>query len=282
MDLQHVRSYLFVPANKAERIPKALASGADAVIVDLEDSVGVADKGVARRNALEALAAHRGERRFGLRINAINTQHGLEDLLALRATHLRPSFVVVPRVECKALLALTHMHLQVDGRVVPLFITIETARGLESAPGLAEAPGVRAIGFGAVDLASQIGIDPSWEPLLYARSRVVQAAAMAGIPAVDAAFLGLVDHAQLADETARAKAMGFSAKVAIHPAQLAPIHHALAPTAAELSRARDIIAAFEDARGNAVMSGGSMVDKPVMLRAQRIVLRAQSVAEAGA
>ena len=132
-------------------------------------------------------------------------------------------------------------------------------------------PRVRALAFGGVDLAADLRAELAWEPLLYGRSRLVQAAASAGLGLLDVPHLALDDEAGLAAECARVKALGFTSKLAIHPKQIAPILAAFTPTAAEIDRAAKMVAALEQAGGNAVEFEGKMLEGPVVKAAQRVL-----------
>jgi citrate lyase beta subunit len=273
MSFDTARALLFTPANRPDRFAKAAATGADALILDLEDAVAASGKDEARAN----LVAHfTGDWRAGLapaqscglRVNNVHTAAGLQDLAALAAAGLRPGFVLVPKVESAFELRLCARHLP----GVPLLAAIESARGLEAAIDIATADAaVQGLVFGGADLAVDLRAALAWEPLYAARARIVQAAAIAGIAAVDVPHFVLDDATALADEARRAKAMGFTGKLAIHPKQLAPIVETFTPTAAEVAEAREIVAAFEAAGGNALEFRGRMVEGPVVKAAQRVL-----------
>jgi (S)-citramalyl-CoA lyase len=136
-------------------------------------------------------------------------------------------------------------------------------------------PRIRVLAFGGVDLAADLRAEPAWEPLLYGRSRLVQAAASAGLGLLDVPHLALDDEAALAAECARVKALGFTSKLAIHPKQVAPILAAFTPTAAEIDRAARMVAALEQVGGNAVEFEGKMLEGPVVKAAQRVLALAR-------
>jgi citrate lyase beta subunit len=279
MDLDHARVYLFTPANRPERFAKAAATRADALILDLEDAVSAAGKDEARAN----LVAHfSGEWRSallpgqhcGLRVNNVHTDAGLRDLSALAAAALRPGFVLIPKVESAFEVRLYVRHLP----GVPVLPAIESARGVEAAVDIATAdPAVRGLVFGGADLAVDLRASLSWEALYAARARIVQAAAIAGIAAVDVPHFVLDDAAALGDEARRAKAMGFTGKLAIHPKQIAPIAAAFTPSDAEVAEAREIVAALAAAGGNVVEHRGKMVEGPVVKAAQRVLAIAERI-----
>lgn len=266
MPMIALQSLLFVPGNRPERFAKALASGADCVCIDLEDAVPAAEKANARDVAMDAVA---GDHRLTIRINALSTRAGLADLLALAESDKRPNLLFLPMVECAAEIAITRAVLA-DPAVefVPL---IETVAGLSNAGAIAAEAGVVALMFGGGDFSAQLGVALSWEPLLVARSQLVMAAASAGKRAIDVPFIHMDDEAGLIEESARAKALGFSAKAAIHPAQIASIHKVFRPTADEIAEAEEAETAFAAAGGAAVRFKGKMLEAPVMARYQQIL-----------
>ncbi len=275
-DVALCRVLLFTPGNRPDRFAKAAATGADGLILDLEDAVSLAGKDEARTILVEHFRA--GHRRglaagqvCGLRVNNIHTAAGVRDLDALVTAGVAPDFILLPKVESAVEVRLYARHLP----AIPLVCTIESARGLEAATEIANAdPRVRALAFGGVDLAADLRAELAWEPLLWGRGRLVQAAATAGIAAIDVPHVVIDDEAGLRNDAARAKAMGYTAKLAIHPKQVPPILEVFTPTPAELERARGIVAACEAAGGNVVEYQGKMIDEPVVKAAQRILARA--------
>jgi citrate lyase beta subunit len=271
-DAALVRAWLFCPGTRPERFAKAVATGADAVIVDLEDAVPAAQKAAAREHAVSWLTAERtADAARCLRVNALRTAAGLRDVLALVDAGAAPDHLVVPKAESADELALLDTVLTglcTHTRLLPL---IETARGLDAAAALAAAPRVSGLALGGADLAADLGAEMSWEPLLWARARLVQAAATAGVAVVDVPHLALADAASLRDETERVRRLGFTGKLAIHPDQVAPIQAVFTPSAAEVERARRIVAAADAADGGVAVVDGRMVDAPVVRAAARIV-----------
>ena len=267
-----VRSWLFCPGSRPERFAKATTSGADAVIVDLEDAVPPAEKDGARGHAVAWLTEEHatGVARC-LRVNALATAAGLRDVLALVESGAAPDYLVLPKTESADVLALLDTWLSgacARTRLLPL---VETARGLAAADALASHPRVAGLLFGGADLAADLGAEMSWEPLLFARARLVQAAATAEIAVVDVPCLALDDDAALRDETSRARKMGFTGKLAIHPNQVATINDVHAPTDADVERARRVIAAADAAKGGVAVVDGRMVDAPVVRAARRTI-----------
>jgi len=268
-ELGACRTLLFTPGNRPERFAKAAASGADGVILDLEDAVSLPDKAPARKTLMEFFVDKKSM--FGMRVNNIHTPTGVADLDALVASGARPAFVVLPKVE-------SAFEVQLYARLLklPLLATVESARGLEAATEIANSdPLVQAIAFGGADLAVDLRAELAWEPLLWGRGRIAQAAATAGISAIDVPHVALDDEAGLRADAARVKAMGFSGKLAIHPKQIGPLLEIFTPTAAELERAAGIVAAYEKAGGNVVEYQGKMVEGPIVKSAQRLLALAR-------
>lgn len=273
------RSWLFTPATRPERFDRAAEAGADVLILDLEDSVAPADKDTARRAALGWLAGVRGGYPVhALRINAPGTLFGIEDLQALLRSDAEPDLILVPKAESGDVLRLLDGLLSAAGKRARLVALIESARGVAGAEAIAQAaPRLDALFFGAADLAADLGADVAWEPLLGARARVVNAAATAGLAAVDSPFFALTDEEGLCAETHAAVAMGFSAKAAIHPRQLVAINAVLTPDAGAVDQARRILA--ENAKGVGVVDG-RMIDEAVARKARRILAAAGEAADA--
>ena len=270
-----VRNLLFTPADRPERFEKAVAVGADGAILDLEDGVGLPSKEKARQAALKFFqtppAAPQGFI-WAVRFNHVTTEDGLKDLLAFRAAPLKPKVVMLPKTESVTEVEIAVRHLKTGAGDAPQILAlIETGKGLGAAEAIASHPSVAAIAFGGADLAADLHATLAWEPMLFARSRIVQAAAAAGIPAFDVPFLDIHDAAGLSKETQLVKALGYSCKLAIHPAQIAPINAVFTPDSKELERAEQIVAAFEQAHGGACQVDGRMVDVPVVKAAQRTV-----------
>lgn len=261
-------SILFVPGARPDRFAKAAGAGADCVVIDLEDAVADCDKAAARDAALSHIAADaRG--RFALRMNGVATGHGLADLLALQAAGIRPAALFVPMVESPAELTIVARVLNdPELALVPL---IETSAGLRAAPEIAAAPQVVALMFGGGDLSGELGVELAWEPLLTARSLLALAAAGARVTAIDVPFLRLDDAEGLAAETARAKALGYAAKAAIHPSQVPVINALMQPTPDEFAEAKAAVAAYEAGGRRAIRHQGRMLEAPIIRRYQRVL-----------
>ena len=258
------RSFLFVPGNRPERFDKALASGAHAVILDLEDAVAAAYKDEARR----AVAARLDPQRpVWLRINGAESQWHAEDLAMLGRSGV--AGVMLPKAEDPEVLAELHRRVGPDVPLVPL---LESVLGLSRAEGLARAPGVQRLAFGSVDFQLDAGIPGDQDELLFARSMIVLASRLAGCLApVDGVTLALDDAAVLAADVERSRRLGFGGKLCIHPRQVGAVNAGFRPPQSDVDWARRVLQAAEDGGGNAVRLDGKLIDRPVIDRARALL-----------
>jgi (S)-citramalyl-CoA lyase len=274
------RSFIFSPGTKPGMFPKALASGADIVCVELEDGIAPKDKAVARRNGLALFAApgaDDGVERI-LRINGLRTGFGLADIQAILATDRPPPALMVPKVVSPDEIVWLDDILSERGHPTRLHVIIETNAGLEAAPDIARAsPRIDALFFGGVDMAAELRCRNAWEPLLYARSRVVHAAAGAGIDTVDVPYLDLDDLDGMEREAGLARDLGFSGKGAIHPKQIAILNRVFTPDETAIAHARRILLAFAEADSGLVVVDGKLIEKPVLREMHRILSIAERV-----
>lgn len=266
------RTYLFVPGNRPERFAKALASGADAVVLDLEDAVATDAKDAARAAvaAWAAAADPRQRARAVVRINDVGSEHHAEDLRLLVAAGL-PS-VMLAKAEGPEQIAAVRAAAG-DLQVLAL---IESACGVHRAEAIAGAAGVARLVFGTLDFALDLDldIDAYFDGLVYAAGRLAVASRIAGLTAPVAGVTPqLGDPDRLLADLGWARRHGFGAKLCIHPAQVEPIHTALAPDPQALHWARRVLAADHASPGAARLDG-RMIDRPVVLAAQRTLARA--------
>jgi len=268
--LQLARSFLFVPGHRPERFAKALASGADAVIVDFEDAVPLDAKATAREALLSAWpsldAAQRA--RLLVRVNPAGTPWHADDL---RAVASLPGLgaVMLPKAESAQQIDAVFSATRLS--VLPL---IESAEGVGQMDAIARATGVLRLGLGHIDLQADLGMScgPDEAELAPIRVALVVASRRAGLPApVDGVTTATTDAEVLARDAQRSRRFGFGAKLCIHPAQVAGVHQALAPTEAERDWAERVLAAEVQARGGAFSVDGKMVDPPVLLLARKIL-----------
>lgn len=264
-DFEPLVAPLFAPADRPDRFAKAAVSGADAIIIDLEDAVAPGQKSVAR----SALGAARDvPTRVFVRINAPGTPWHDDDLAALRV--LPSAGIVLPKASGPRQI------LEVDRKLGPgrpFIALIESAGGLVNALAIAETPCVRQLAFGPVDYALDLFISPNPEASAHALAAITLASRAGGLPGpLDGPCLALTDHDMLASEIARARRLGAAGKLCVHPYQICKVVEGFAPTFEELSRARQILAAGEDGGAKAV--AGALVDRPIVQWAQRTVARA--------
>jgi citrate lyase subunit beta/citryl-CoA lyase len=258
------RSYLFVPGNRPERFSKACSAGAGAVIVDLEDAVPPAEKDAAR----DAVAAWLSPAQpVAIRINSADTAWFRGDLELCRMPGV--CGVVLPKAE-----QVDHL-LLIESLCapVPVLPLIETAAGFANALALAQARNVQRLMFGSIDFQLDLGIDGDDDELLFFRSQLVLMSRLAGIHApVDGVTTGIEDLERLRADTLRAKRLGFGAKLCIHPKQVGPVNQCFSPSPEQIHWARRVLEAAAASNGAAVALDGKMIDRPVIQKAQRIVL----------
>lgn len=273
------RSFLFVPANRPERYAKALASGAGAVIIDLEDAVPVGDKLTARTQLADGFAQLPPEQRARLlvRINAAGTPWHDDDLRLVAQLARNGSGglggVVLPKAETAEALARVAAGVGPACALLPL---VESAAGLAVLDALAASPGVARLVFGNLDFQSDAGMacDADEAELVPVRLAVVLASRRAGLVApVDGVTPGTGDMTQLQIDAARSRRGGFGAKLCIHPAQVAVVNAALGPSAAEVDWSRRVLEKSVTAGGGVFTLDGRMVDAPVLLLAQQVLAR---------
>lgn len=257
-----LHSLLFAPGHRPEIVTKATISGASVTIIDLEDAVPEAEKAGAR--SLFSRLADDGPPLM-LRINGCESPQFRNDLRVLG--HKRLIGVILPKAEHPEQIA--EVTQATRTAVFPL---IESAAGLHNIDAIASCRGVGALMFGSFDLQADMGMSCFEEELLYFRSRIVLASRVAGIMGpIDGVCSAIDDAAKVRLETERARRLGFSGKLCIHPRQVSIIHDCFQPTEAELEWARRVIEADAQADGAAVKLNGEMVDRPIVLRARSLL-----------
>ncbi len=272
------RSFIFSPGLKPELFPKALVSGADIVCIELEDGIAPKDKVVARKRTLALFAGPQTHDKIEriVRINSPRNAFGLADVSAVLAADTPTPALMLPKVMAPDEVIWLDDLLTERGHDTRLHIIIETNQGLEAAHDIAKASArIDALFFGGVDMAAELRCKNSWEPLLYARSRVVHAAAGAGIDAIDVPWLDLEDIDGLEREAHLARELGFNGKGAIHPKQIAVINRVFTPSNAEVACAKNILEVFEQADTGLVVIDGKLIEKPVLREMQRVIAIAE-------
>jgi len=286
-----MRSLLFVPADSEKKLAKGAECGADALILDLEDSVAAERKQAAREGALAYLKAHATDTRPHLivRVNALDTGLTDADLDAVVAG--KPDAILLPKAEGGA--SVTHLdakltareaiHGLADGAIAIIALATETAAALFLCGTYrSSSPRLSGITWGAEDLSAELGAETNRDaaghftsPYLLARSLSLAAASAARVQAIDTVYADFRNMEGLRQEAEDARRDGFTAKMAIHPAQVAIINKVFTPSAQEVEKAREIVNAFAATPSSGVVGiGGVMYDRPHLRRAERLLARA--------
>ncbi len=275
-----LRSLLFAPGDSERKAARALASDADAVILDLEDAVAPANKGAAREAVAAMLPASRP---VVVRINGQDTAEYLADLAAI--VPRAPAAILLPKCTGPADLLRTHHHMEVleqaagfaVGSIGLLALVTETAASLGRMDYTDAPPRLRALCFGAEDLSADLGIAPRVAgrhsaPIAAARAATLLAATAAGVPAIDTPWPDPKDEAGLQAEVTAAVQDGFAGKLCIHPAQVTLVTAAFTPQPARLEWAERVVAAFAGSPAAGVLAlDGAMIDQPHLKLARRIL-----------
>lgn len=277
-----LRSFLFAPANHPRKVEKLLVSGADAVILDLEDAVAVAEKEAARAQAVAAMKQPRSARGY-VRINGFDSRYWMADLEAVVGPWI--DGIVLPKAEGAEQLRAVDVRIsQMERRAgmkegtLELMPLVETAKGIENATAIAGASArVRRLSFGGGDYTNDLDLIWTAEEreLDYARARLAHASRVAGIePPVDTVVIQVKDTQRFLQSAQNGRRMGFQGKLCIHPDQVAPCNTAFTPTAEEVAHARAVIGAFQaaEAAGSAsIQLNGYFIDYPILYKAQRVI-----------
>ncbi len=276
--INHIRSLLFVPAGKLDKWNKVVAAGADMLCIDLEDSVPPGEKNQAR-DAVEQFLQNRelSHPLVILRINSPETKTGNLDLDMIRELNHLPEGLMIPKLNEAAVIEKLAKQLIMFGKKTNLIPLIETSRALENARDILDQKLVAGAVFGGHDLAMELGCSKDWDVLTAYRSEFIRGAGGLNLSLIDMPWFGLDDADGLRDETANCKRFGFTAKAAIHPAQIKTIHGVFTPSADEVAEAKEKIRIFEEHGGHAVAWKGTVLEPPVIDQAKRIVDRATNL-----
>lgn len=287
-----MRSLLFVPGDSPKKLEKGMASGADALIVDLEDSIAPVNKAAARQTALAFLkeaAAAKSRPRLLVRVNSLDTGLTDDDLDAVMAG--RPDAIMLPKAEggtsvthADSKLAVREAQNDIDDNATGIVaIATETAAAMFLAGSYRDSsPRLRGLTWGAEDLSAELGAEANrdvngnfLDPYRLARSLCLAGAANAAVQAIDTVYIDFRNDAGLRRECEEARRDGFTGKMAIHPAQVAVINEVFTPTAGQVAHAKRVVAAFAAAPGGGVVGiDGVMYDRPHLVRAQTLLARA--------
>jgi citrate lyase subunit beta / citryl-CoA lyase len=258
------RSYLFVPGNRPDRFAKACAAGADAVVVDLEDSVAAGDKVTARAAVAAWLTPAKP---VLVRVNVANSEWFRDDLKLGGKPGV--AGVLLPKAERVEDIRIVAEHF---GPAGPILLQIETAQGFSNALAMARSKGVQRLLFGSIDFQLDLGMTAEEDELLFFRSQIVLVSRLAGLQSpVDGVTTDIHSEKLVRTDTLRAKRLGFGAKMCIHPKQIPVVNECFAPTAEEEAWAKRVVEASVVAQGAAISVDGKMVDRPVLAQAEKIL-----------
>ena len=263
----HAFTWMFVPGNRPDRFEKAADSGADAVIIDLEDAVAPDDKPSARADALKYVSSKPAY----IRINGSTTEFFDDDVEAVAAAGDQLRGIMLPKSEDPEQFANLARRLPDDTVVIAL---IETPAGILGAAAIAQSPRVARLAFGNADFMLDTEIEDESLGLLFARSQLVLASRAAGLGGpIDGITTSLDDPRRVSEDAEHGRRLGFTGKLCIHPKQIQPSEQGFAPSAADTSWAKRVVDAAGSSEGAAVRVDGEMIDRPRLERAQLICKR---------
>ena len=274
------RSFIFTPGLNPDMFPKAIASGADMVCIELEDGIAIKDKDEARKNTIEALKTLevKSDVELVVRVNCQRTKFGLLDLEAFISSKLKVKAIMLPKVKTPDEIKfiddlLTDCNLDTD-----LHVIMETNQALQNIYEIAHSSKrIVALYFGGVDMAAELRVPNSYENLLYARSKLVHAGASVGIDVIDVPYLDLEDMDGMKKEAELVRDLGFTGKGSIHPKQINVLNEIFTPSKEEISKAKKIVDQFSESDTGLVVIDGKLIEKPVLREMQRKILIADKI-----
>ena len=283
MDLNKIkvrRSFIFTPGLNPEMFPKALASGADMVCIELEDGIAIKDKDEARKSTINALKTLevKNDVELVVRVNCQRTKPGLLDFEALISSKLRVKALMLPKVKTPDEITfiddlLTDCNLDTD-----LHVIMETNEALENIYDIAHSSKrIVALYFGGVDMAAELRVPNSYENLVYARSKLVHAGASVGVDVIDVPYLDLEDMNGMKKEAELVRNLGFTGKGSIHPKQINILNEVFTPSKDEITKAKKVIDQFNASDTGLVVIDGKLIEKPVLREMQRRILVAEKI-----
>jgi citrate lyase subunit beta / citryl-CoA lyase len=262
------RSFLFVPADRPERFAKALATRADRIIIDLEDAVAPDAKAAARDSLVNWLEGAQASNVM-VRVNAVTTPWHDDDMRAI-ASLARVVGLMLPKAESVEAITKTRAKLSANKGLVGL---VETVRGVADLRAVAATPGLSRLAFGTVDFCLETGIEGQGPELDFVRTQLTLESCLAGLAApIEGVTVDIKAPDVLETDIARARSYGFGGKLCIHPAQVDPINTGFSPSAHSIDWARRVIEAARSGAG-AVTVDGKLVDRPIVLQAEKILAR---------
>jgi (S)-citramalyl-CoA lyase len=274
------RSFIFTPGLKPEMFPKAIASGADMVCIELEDGIAIKDKNEARKNTIEALETLEVKSGVELvvRVNCQRTKFGLLDLEAFISARTKVKAIMLPKVKTPDEIAFIDDLLTDCGLDTDLHVIMETNEALESIYEIANASKrIVALYFGGVDMAAELRVPNEYKNLIYARSKLVHAGASVGVDVIDVPYLDLDDMDGMKKEAELVRDLGFTGKGSIHPKQINMLNEIFTPSKEEIVKAKRIVDQFNASNTGLVVIDGKLIEKPVLREMQRKILIAHKI-----
>ena len=283
MDLNKIkvrRSFIFTPGLNPDMFPKALASGADMVCIELEDGIAIKDKDQARKNTIEALKTleTKNDVELVVRINCQRTKFGLSDLEAFISSKIKIKALMLPKVKTPDEIAFIDDLLTDCDLDTNLHVIMETNEALENIYDIAHSSKrIAALYFGGVDMAAELRVPNNYQNLIYARSKLVHAGASAGVDVIDVPYLDLEDMDGMKKEAELVRNLGFTGKGSIHPKQINILNEIFTPPKEEIDKAKKIIDQFNASNTGLVVIDGKLIEKPVLREMQRKILIADKI-----
>ena len=274
------RSFIFTPGLNPDMFPKAIASGADMVCIELEDGIAIKDKDEARKNTIEALKTLevKSDVELVVRVNCQRTKFGLLDLEAFISSKLKVKAIMLPKVKTPDEIKFIDDLLSDCNLDTDLHVIMETNQALQNIYEIAHSSKrIVALYFGGVDMAAELRVPNSYENLLYARSKLVHAGASVGIDVIDVPYLDLEDMDGMKKEAELVRDLGFTGKGSIHPKQINILNEIFTPSEEEISKAKRIMDQFKKANTGLVVIDGKLIERPVLREMQRKLLVANKI-----
>ena len=251
---------IFIPANRLEWVEKTFDKGADAVIIDLEDSVPEDQKKETRANLLTFLQTHNFNKTILVRVNPVDSEIGKDDMKVLIEVSSKIDAFMLPKIESINLL---------NDLPNNLVVLIETPKSVHNLEEIACHKHVIGIALGGADLSASLGSDMSWNSLLFTRSKIILQAAINDLFTIDSPFMNIEDISSLENESSLSKGLGFDGKAAIHPDQIKPINHSFFPNENDIQEAKEVIKAFNASQEAVITYKGKMIDMPIILSMEK-------------
>ncbi|MDA9558981.1 CoA ester lyase [Alphaproteobacteria bacterium] len=261
------RSFIFTPPLEPKMFDKALSSGSDIVCLELEDGISPKDKIAARQMAINIISEKQNIKSIEkiIRINSIREKFGLDDIRTILDSNIQPDGIMIPKVKSPEEIRILESLFEEKGHNTKFHIIIETNEGLKNVLDIAaSSKRIEALFFGAVDMSAELRCKNNWNNLLFARSKVVHAAALNRIDVIDVPFLDLQDLDKMKIEAMKAKDLGFSGKGAVHPKQIKILNDVFTPTLEEVTKAKIIVDTFNNSSTGLVVYEGKLIEKPVL------------------